>query len=110
MGSSCFETEQLPALETLSVEVVISAPRIHPWILKLPMSQLVCSLNTTHWGLKVGSSYYDLKLRGLYRTKPDVAFAATLAERDERAVAETISVGKTHLTIEEVRNFGRSKA
>ena len=33
-------------LPTLPVEIVVSTPRIHPWLLKLPGSQLLSSVNT----------------------------------------------------------------
>ena len=107
MDSTYTDNEETDQSRTLHVEIVTSIPRLHPWVLKLPGSQVFGSINTTHWGLKVGSSFYDLKMRGLYRTKPDVAFAATLAERSERAIDKSISVGSTHFKVEEIRDFGK---
>ena len=66
------------------VEAVVSAPRLPRWAMKIPGAQILTSANTTHWGLKVGASYHDLKMRGLFQTRPDVAFAETLDDRDER--------------------------
>ena len=75
----------------------------------MPGSQVLSSINTTHWGLKVGSSYHDLKMRGLFQTKPDVVFAATFAERDEREISKTIFIGRTHFKNEEIKHFGKSR-
>ena len=107
MNSKFSHTKQEAQMNARPVEIVVSAPRIHPWILKLPGSQLLTSINTTHWGLKVGSSYHDLKMRGLFRTKPDVAFAPTLVDRDERAISKPILIGKTHFTDEEICLFSK---
>lgn len=94
----------------MPVEIVISAPRIHPWILKLPGSQVLTSINTTHWGLKVGPSYHDLKMIGLFQTKPDVVFSSTIATRDEREMSKSIFIGRTHFTNEEIKDFGKFRA
>lgn len=64
---------------TLPVEIVVSASRIPPWILKIPGSRLLKQINTTHWDLKVGPSFHDLKIRELYQTKLEVVFATSLA-------------------------------
>ena len=107
--SSCQpEGEGIAQLCTLAVEVVVSVSRIPPRLLTLPGLQFLDNVNVKHWGIKIGSGYYDLKMRGIYRTKPGVAFAAPLAARDERSISKSIYIGRTHFTNEEVKEFGKN--
>ena len=60
-------------------------------------------------GLKIGESYHDLNMLGLHQTKPGVAFAATLEERDERPISSTIFMGHTRFSNENIPLFGKCK-
>ncbi|RKK10826.1 hypothetical protein BFJ66_g17997 [Fusarium oxysporum f. sp. cepae] len=101
------------ALRSRRVEVVISCLAISNaearWTLGLLGSRIFRAftcINTTHWGIKVGDSYYDLKRgRGLFG-KPYFEPAPTIQERDEREVVQSITIGSTHFSDEDLAVIG----
>ncbi|KAH8913847.1 hypothetical protein BT69DRAFT_1306073, partial [Atractiella rhizophila] len=103
----------LLTLQTRPVEVVISCLAISKaeewWTAGLLRSRLFRAftcVNTTHWGIKIGESYYDLKRGPGFFGPPEFKPVRSLEERDECPVMQSIPIGATHFSDDDLDKVG----
>lgn len=105
--------ENPATIQTRPVEVVISCLAIskaEEWwsagLLRSRLFRAFTCVNTTHWGIKIGESYYDLKRGRGFFGRPHFQPVRSLEERDERQIVQWIPIGATHFSDEDLDKVG----
>ena len=102
----------LPAssLSILTSPLAITKPQGHfaQIVFGNMLFNTLTSINTTHWGIMMGSQCYDLKRAGRWPFARAHFESAGFNSRNESDIIETIKLGRTHFTHSELLQIGKN--